>query len=470
MTELVSPIAHAPSEPLPARQTTGDAAHRIGGDERIRRVRLRTQMRLRWFAVVAQTATVLGVWLGLGYPLPVVPALVIVALSAAVNLFFEFRRAEAMRLTPALTQALLGFDIVQLAALLFLTGGAENPFVMLMVGPVIVAAATLSGGRTFSLAALAIALVTILSIVSFPLPWVPGERLVLPEIITLGMWTSMVVAVGFTSLYTYRVAREGRELENALAATELALEREQNLSALDGLAAAAAHELGTPLATVTLVAKELQRSHPPGTALGDDIALIRDQAQRCREILKRLSSLTSEDEQLASLRLPDMIDEVVAPHREFGIDIEVRTEAHGPPPTAKRSAGVMYGLGNIVENAVDFARARVDVRLYWDDGRVAVRIADDGPGFPPELMGRFGEPYISRRGEGGETAMRGEPGPGSMQGGGLGLGLFIARTLLERSGAEVTLADSSYDGRGATVLVEWPRATFERGGRTGLDG
>ena len=448
---------------LPQRARV-DEPDRFGGDERIRRVRLRTQMRLRWFAVAAQTATVLGVWLGLGYPFPVVPALFVIALSAAINLFFEFRRMEAMRLTPALTHALLGFDIVQLAVLIFLTGGAENPFITLIVGPVIVAAATLSGGRTFSLASLAVLLVTALALFSFPLPWVPGERLDIPEILVFGMWAAMVVTICFTSLYTWRVAQEGRELENALAATELALEREQNLSALDGLAAAAAHELGTPLATITLVAKELQRAHPEGSPLGDDVALIREQAQRCREILKRLTSLSPADEQLAYLSLSSMVDEVIAPHREFGIELDVSFDGEGPEPNAQRSAGVMHGLGNIVENAVDFARSHVAVDAYWDDSRVGLRIVDDGPGFPPELIGRFGEPYISRRGEGGETAMRGEPGPGSMQGGGLGLGLFIARMLLERSGATVTLADSSFDGRGATMVIEWPRAAFEGNG------
>ena len=444
----------------PRREDVSDAISRPGGDERIRRLRLRTQMRLRWFAVVGQLATVLGVWLGLGYPFPVVPALFVIALSAAVNLFFEFRRAEAMRLTPALTQALLGFDIVQLAVLLFLTGGTENPFITLMVGPVIVAAATLSAMRTFTLAILALVLVTILTFVSFPLPWVPGERLAIPEFLVFGMWAAMTVTILFTSLYTWRVAEEGRDLENALAATELALQREQSLSALDGLAAAAAHELGTPLATITLVSKELQRNHPPGTPLGDDVALVREQAQRCREILKRLTSLSSQDEHLASLPLSSMIDEVTAPHREFGVEIVTEVTGERPEPSTRRSAGVLHGLGNIIENAVDFARTRVTVRAYWDNARVGIRIEDDGPGFPPELMGRFGEPYISRRGEGGETAMRGEPGPGSMQGGGLGLGLFIARTLLERSGASVELDDSSYDGRGTTMIIEWPRSAF----------
>ena len=446
---------------LPERQLTADAGPISENDEWIRRLRLRTQMRLRWFAVVAQTATVLGVWLGLGYPLPVVPALVVIALSAILNLFFEFRRAEAMRLTPALTQALLGFDIVQLAVLLFLTGGAENPFVMLIVGPVIVSAATLSSGRTLSLALLAMALVTVLAFVSFPLPWVPGARLMLPDVLVFGMWAAVMATIGFTSLYTYRVAQEGRELENALAATELALEREQNLSALDGLAAAAAHELGTPLATITLVAKELQRAHPEGSPLGDDIALIREQAQRCRGILRGLTSLSSEDQQLSRLSLEQLVDEVIAPHREFGIEIETHIGGTGPAPTAQRSAGVMHGLGNLVENAVDFANDRVEVAANWDDQTVSVRIRDDGPGFPPELIGRFGEPYVSRRGEGGETAMRGEPGPGSMQGGGLGLGLFIAKTLLERSGARVQLDDRSYSGKGATITVEWPRDAFD---------
>ena len=427
----------------------------ISPDERARQLRMRTQMRLRWFAVLGQGMAVLLVAVGLDYPFPVAPALFVIACSAVLNFFFELRRSQSLRLTPRLATALLTFDVVQLAALLFLTGGAENPFAMLILCPVVISAATLPGRHTFLLAGLAFALTTVLVFVSYPLPWVAGERLVLPDMLVLGNWAAMGVTLGFTSFYTWKVAQEARDLGNALAATELALEREQHLSALDGLAAATAHELGTPLATIALVSKEMQRSLPIDSPLREDVDLIREQAQRCRDILKRLTSLSAQDAQLERQPLTTLIDEVIEPHREFDVAIDVEVKRVGREPVSRRNAGVMHGLGNLIENAVDFARRRVAITLEWDEANVLVRIADDGPGFPPELIGRIGEPYISRRGEGGETAAR--------EAGGLGLGVFIAKTLLERSGATMTVTDRSFGGRGATIEVTWPRDVFERG-------
>ena len=470
--------------------------------ERHRRLRLRTQVRLRWLAVLGQSVSVLFVWLGLGFPMPVVACLVVIACSALLNLFFELRRGQALRLTPQLALALLVFDVVQLAVLLFLTGGAENPFVMLMIGPVVISAATLPGHYTAGLAGLALVLVGVLVLVSYPLPWMAGEILVLPDVLVVGNWVAVAVTLGFAGVYVWRVAGESRDLGNALAATELALEREQHLSALDGLAAAAAHELGTPLATIALVAKEMERALP-GEIDPDDVALIREQAQRCRDILRRLTSLSSEDAQLSTLGLRALLDEVASPHREFGVAVAVEARGEGREPVMQRHAGVVHGLGNLVENAVDFARSRVTLSADWSPERVTLVIADDGPGFPPELLGRIGEPYISRRGmerdgaagredgggpdratghdraggaddgEGGDRrdGPEGSENPagddGLGQGGGLGLGLFIATTLLERSGAEVTIPEQSFAGDGTTVIVTWPRSAFEGGLRGG---
>ena len=419
------------------------------------RLRLRTQVRLRWLAVLGQLITVLVAWLGFGFPFPIGPCLAVIGASALLNLTFELRRERALRLTPQLGFALLAFDVLQLCALLFLTGGAENPFLMLVIGPAIISATTLPGRYTAVLAVLTVALVSALALVSYPLPWFPGERIALPDLLVLANWTAVLATLGFVTVYAWKVADENRELGEALTATELALEREQHLSALDGLAAGAAHELGTPLATIALVAKEMERDLPADDPLAEDVALIRSQAARCREILQRLTSLSSEDQQLATLGVRALVDEITAPHREFGVEIATDVAGDGPEPVMHRNAGVLHGLGNLVENAVDFADARVTVGVQWDADQVTLTIADDGPGFPPELAGRIGEPYISRRGEGGETAAR--------QGGGLGLGVFIAKTLLERSGASVTVTDDSFAGRGATVRVAWPRPLFARG-------
>ncbi|TIT82616.1 MAG: ActS/PrrB/RegB family redox-sensitive histidine kinase, partial [Mesorhizobium sp.] len=281
------------------------------------------------------------------------------------------------------------------------------------------------------------------------LPWYEDAPLPMPFIYVAGMWMAVFASIAFTAIYAFRVAAEARLLANALAATELVLQREQHLSALDGLAAAAAHELGTPLATITVVAKEMEKALGGDPKFSEDVKLLRSQSERCREILKRLTSLSSEGEaHLSRLPLTSLVEEVTAPHRDFGISIRLRPgERIGPEPVGQRSPGVIYGLGNLVENAVDFAKSTVTVSWNWDNEEVSFSIIDDGPGFPPEIIDRIGEPYMSTR-------------QGTEAGGGLGLGLFIAKTLLERSGATTDFRNSSGLGEGAVVQITWPRGVF----------
>jgi len=232
------------------------------------------------------------------------------------------------------------------------------------------------------------------------------------------------------------------------------LTREQHLSQLDGLAAAAAHELGTPLSTIAVVAKELELAIEPSSPHADDVRLLREQAQRCREILGKLTELPAAGEPFERMRLSALIEEVVAPHRNFGVAIDVvLPEDRSLEPVGARNPAILYGLGNLLENAVDFARGQAQVLASWTNEKVTVTISDDGPGFPPEVMDRIGEPYVTssrrRLRAAGETT-------------GLGLGFFIAKTLLERSGATLSLENRPFPQRGAVVLVQWQRADFER--------
>ncbi len=229
------------------------------------------------------------------------------------------------------------------------------------------------------------------------------------------------------------------------------LAREQHLSALDGLAAAAAHELGTPLATIALVARELERALRPGPH-DDDLALLREQVDRCRDILKTLTSLDEGDAPYERMAMRHMLEEIVAPHRHFGVELDVVAE--GEPaiePFWVRSPSVLYGLGNLIENAVDFAGSRVRVVARWTQEQVVMEVADDGPGFAPEILTRLGEPYVSSRAAGREHPT---------EAGGLGLGFFIAKTLLERSGARLSLGNAAPPGKGAVVTIVWPRTRF----------
>ncbi len=421
-----------------------------------RNVRLDTLVRLRWLAAIGQTVAVLVVHYVFDFNLPLTACLLVIACSAALNLVLRLRFRPIQRLEPDRAAWLLAFDIIQLALLLFLTGGVENPFVFLFLGPVLISATALPPRMTLMLGALAALCATALVFFHLPLPWVSDEPLELPPIYLLGVWFSLLVALGVIGAYSWQIAEEARLLTDALAATELVLAREQHLSQLDGLAAAAAHELGTPLSTIAVVVRELERALEPTSPHSEDVKLLREQAQRCREILAKLTQLSASSEPFDRSKLSALIEEVVAPHRNFGVAIDVALPAdRAAEPVGEHNPAIIYGLGNLVENAVDFARERVEVAARWSDGEVVIAIADDGPGFAPEILDRIGEPYLTSRGR---------PPGGEGEISGLGLGVFIAKTLLERTGAALTFANRAAPEHGASVRVRWRREDYERPG------
>jgi two-component system sensor histidine kinase RegB len=394
-----------------------------------RNVRLDTLVRLRWLAVIGQTTAVLVVFFGLEFELPVWACLAVIALSAWLNIALRLRFYMTQRLEPDRAAWLLAFDIAELAVLLYLTGGLQNPFAFLFLGPVLLSATALPPRFTLILGGFAIACATVLVFTHYPLPWDADDPLRLPPIYMAAVWLSILLAIGFIGVYAWQITEESRQLSDALAATELVLAREQHLSQLDGLAAAAAHELGTPLSTISVIAKELENAIPAEAPHGDDVRLLREQAKRCRDILSKITQLSASGEPFDRMPLAALMEEVAAPYRNFGVRIDARiTGDASPEPVVARNPAVLYGLGNLVENAVDFAGAIVSLAANWTEDNVEISITDDGPGFAPEIIARIGEPYVTSRPD-----LDKEDQPS-----GLGLGFFIAKTLLERAGATLS--------------------------------
>ncbi|MBU1307045.1 MAG: ActS/PrrB/RegB family redox-sensitive histidine kinase [Alphaproteobacteria bacterium] len=420
-----------------------------------RPLRLQTLVLLRWLAVGGQAIGVLFVAFGLGFPLPLVECLALIGVSAGVNLWLVLHFGAAYRPNSWFAAGQIVFDLCQLGCLLALTGGLQNPFSLLLLAPVSVSATTLPQRVTFAIAFLAAVIASVLSVWHLPLPWDPDEAIVFNRIYVIGIWVSIICGVVFVSAYTNRVAHDARQIGDALAATELALSHKEQLSALDGLAAAAAHELGTPLSTIALAAKEMRADVPPGSDLASDVELIIAQAARCRAILAKLRNLGNEsDDPFASVPLTDLLSEVARPHEGHGKAILFYSErAAGDPPVFVRSVGLLYGLGNLIENAADFARQTVRIDSAWDRDSISVSITDDGPGFAPELIARLGEPYLTSR-------PRDPQGPDASNPGGLGLGVFIAKTLLERTGARLAFHNIAPEGH-AQVRIVWPRSAIE---------
>src|ERR1700709_39198 len=292
-----------------------------------RYVRLDTILRLRWLAALGQLAAIFIVVQGLEFDLPIVPCIAIICLSALLSLVLQMAFNPMQRLEPAYAAALLALNIAELAGLLFFTGGLQNPVSFLFLGPVLVSATALPIRLTIALGVLAVVCATVLGFLHMPLPWESDEPMELPPIYLFGVWLSIVVAIGVTSLYAFQVTEEARKLSDALAATELVLTREQHLTQIDGLAAAAAHELGTPLSTIFLIARELEKTVHDNDHIAADLKTLREQAQRCRDILAKITQLSSSGAPFDRMPLSTLIEETVAPPRDFGVAIKVRTPA-----------------------------------------------------------------------------------------------------------------------------------------------
>jgi len=428
MTDLASPRPGQPSQ-------------------RRGRVRLRTLILIRWIAVAGQAAALLIVRAGLGYELPMGWAMAAVAASCIVNIAASLPRGSTW-LDDTKAALFLGYDLLQLAVLLYLTGGLHNPFAILILAPVTVSATVLSRRSTTGLALLAVAAVAVLALMHLPLPWADrGFRL--QPLFIAGLGLALGLSALFIAVYVFSVAEEARRMSHALSASQMALDRERQLSALGALAAAAAHELGSPLGTIAVVAREIARDLPGDSPLRADVELLLSQSQRCRDILAGLAARPEAEHgaPFDALPLDVLVDAVAAPHRRARVTLGVELAPPRPGdavPTLPRRAEILHGLGTLVENACQFARSAVEVAIRWDSAQMTIVIQDDGPGFDPGLVDRLGEPYLS----GGHQGRQGD-------GEHMGLGIFIAQNLLERTGAVLRFGNRPTGG--AEVAVTWQR-------------
>ena len=412
--------------------------------------RAETLVALRWLAIAGQLVAILVSQFVIGIPLPLAPTLLTVIAAAVFNLAVATaRRSAGQRLAPRRAMLHLAFDVVQLALLLGLTGGLGNPFALLLLVPVTVAASVLGPGETLALGGLAAGAATLLAPFHLPLAGLPSPE----PLYVLGVWVALLLGMAFLALYAWRVAHEARLLAAALTETQVALARETELARLGGLAAAAAHELGTPLGTMALAAGELGRALPPDGPLAGDVARLKDAARQARAILARLTAGegaiagTAEaegDTPFARLPLAALIEAAGQPTIRPSIAFEVVAASEGAQPLVRRRPEVVHGLRNLIDNAADFAHGRVVATARWTAEQIAVEIVDDGPGFALHVLDALGEPFLTTR----------------RRAGGLGLGVFIAKTLLEHSGAR--LAFSNRVGGGAVVTAAWPRGMLER--------
>lgn len=435
------------------------------GTERPTWIRLRTIITLRWFAIFGQIVAITVAQRM--YNLQIEVGLCYIAIGSAIiaNLTAVFIFPENKRMSDTENAMMVLFDLLQLSFLLFLTGGLNNPFALLILAPITMSSTILSSRSTAVLSVVAVVMVTVLTTYYYPLRTSQGFILRIPNVFIFGNWVAIVIAIIFIAALSRRLINEMLNMADALKATHLALSREQKLTDIGGVVAAAAHELGTPLATIKLASAELLEELEDRPELAEDAALIREQATRCHEILKSMGRAGKDDLLLRRAPLSAVLSEAAEPHGNRGkvILFEITAAPRNPSeqPNILRRPEIIHGLRNLIQNAVDFSKTTVWVESTWTEDMVAVRIVDDGPGFPIHLLGRIGDPFMRRR----KSAKDRKARPGYE---GMGLGLFIAKTLLERSGAELSFANghtsstqTKHPKRGAVVEVVWPRSKID---------
>ncbi len=439
-------------------------------------VRLRTLIMLRWLAIAGQTAAIIVATYFLDLDLRLDLSATTIGIAVGFNIIATLIYPENRRLSERAALNTLLFDLGQLAILIYLTGGLSNPFSMLLITPVVIAATALNLRATLIVGFAAVFMISILVWQFLPLKMADGTMMVLPPIFTYGMWAALLISIGFLAFFARRITADTHSMSQALAATQMALDREQRLTALGGVVAAAAHELGTPLATIKLVSSELMDELADRPELHEDMQLIQSQTDRCRDILRDMGQAGKDDTHLRHAPISAVIEEAAAPHISRGKTIIIRV--NGKPfdkqptnqPEIPRLPEIIHGVRNLIQNGVDFADQNVWIDITWNAETIHLHIGDDGPGFPAELLGRIGDPFVRKHRQ---TKLD----PNRVGYEGMGLGLFIAKTLLERCGAEVTFANGSEHrfnaakarilapnqsrSTGAIVEVVFPRQDFE---------
>jgi len=430
-------------------------------------VRLRTLIILRWLAVSGQIVAILIAKFGLNLQIDMSVCILVISASIIINLLATFFFPENQRLPERHFLLMLLFDLIQLGILLYLTGGLNNPFSILILAPVTVSAMTLRPFFTFFLSGLAIILVSILSLFYLPLTTNTGLIIQIPSLFIAGFWVSLMIGISFSTFYARSVTTETHSMGQALLATQIALGREQKLTDLGGVVAAAAHELGTPLATIALASSELIEELKNYPKLMQDAELIREQVERCKLILVSMGKSGKDDLFIKKIPINNLIEEATEPHskREKTINLSYTSDINKSAkiPIIHRKPEIIHGLRNLIQNAVDFSVSQVWIDTHWNKNSVSIRISDDGEGYPPDLLGRIGDPFIKRRESSINLSRRPEYE-------GMGLGLFIAKTLLERSGATVSFSNGKnkhqkihqkIGSKGAIADVKWARSKLE---------
>ena len=406
------------------------------------RLEKKTVVILRWIALLGQLVTIYLVHFWVGFDLPLIFCSLTIFFGGVTNIFiqFNFRKNQLSNIESTI---LLFYDVIQLSVLIFLTGGVTNPFIVFLVVPAIISSTLLNLLSTFFLSFITILALLLLTFNYYPLPSEGDIHFHVPDYYIYSVPTALVIVLIFLTYFGFRFGHESRKRTNALNKLESVLAKEQELEVIGHQAAAAVHSLGTPLATITVIAKELKKEGIKDKDFNDDINTLLEQAKKCGEILKKISlNKVVNDDYVANITLQDLLFEITKSFEEITEKkINLNLTQSAKKIKIKRSPEITYGIRNFVGNAVKFSKKKIDINLVSGENETVIQISDDGPGFPEDIFKLIGEPYISSKSQ----KMKSKAG--------LGLGTFIGKTLLERKKAIIEFSKSQYGG--ALVEIIW---------------
>ena len=403
---------------------------------------------LRYIAIFGQFLAINIVFFYLDLKFPIKESYVIIIIGLITNLFLQFK-IKVNQLKDSYASLFLLYDLIQLSALLYLTGGILNPFSFLLIIPTIVSSTFLSMGTTIILGLITSILLFVISFTHLPLPGLDSNIFSVPNYYTIGILISILIGLIFLSYFCIRFAGETKKRSEALNKLQEVISKEYELESLGGQAAAAAHSLGTPLATISVVAKELKKEIGEDKEFSKDIDLLISQTKRCSEILKQISKKQiEEDIFISSIKFEDLLEEIINSFKETSSkEIELKVDNDQNKISIQRTPEIIYGLRNFIGNAVKFSKSKVKIYLKSDQKFIEIKINDDGPGIPEDIIMKIGEPYIKSKSK--------ILSPNS----GLGLGTFLGKTLLERQNAKLSFRRNS-DLGGALVTITWDSGSF----------
>ena len=411
------------------------------------RLEKKTVVILRWIALIGQLLTIYFVHFYVGFELPLIFCSLTIFCGGLTNIFiqFNFRKNQLSNIESTI---LLFYDVIQLSVLIYLTGGVTNPFIIFLIVPALISSTLLNLASTLFLSIITIMSLVLLTFNYFPLPSEGNLHFHVPDYYIYSIPSALVIALIFLNYFGFRFGYEARRRGNALNRLELVLAKEQELESIGHQAAAAAHSLGTPLSTITVIAKELKKEISNNKEFEEDVDTILEQAKKCGDILKKISqNQIVDDEYVKNITLQDLLFEITKSFESITEkNLNLNLENAKKRISIKRSAELTYGIRNFVGNAVKFSKKNININLVGNNQTTTLQISDDGPGFPDDIYKIIGEPYISSK----SKKLKSKAG--------LGLGTFIGKTLLERKKANIEFLKSSNGG--ALVEISWNNKDF----------